>query len=88
MSNDCNENVKAGFVASIDSDTSRLCNDLATRGLVPCEHNLVIWQCADSDNWGAAIETAYDKYNVEVFGESLRGALESLMQTINRVADV
>lgn len=35
----------------------RLVRRLATRGLLPCEHNLQIWQHADNSGWGAAVET-------------------------------
>lgn len=61
---------------------------LTANGLVPCAHNLVMWQCADGDQWGAAIWSAYEQYNAEVLGDSLRDALEKLMVLVNRGADI
>ncbi len=61
---------------------------LATRGLVPCPHNLTIWQHADGSGWGAGITTPYSKNDIDVSGESLEEALKNLMVAMNRGADL
>jgi hypothetical protein len=61
---------------------------LAARGLLPCEHNLEVWQCADGDTWGAAINAADPKLNIEGFGDSMEAALAALMVMANRGADL
>lgn len=60
---------------------------LATRGLVPAEHTLAVWQFADGTGWGAAVTTAYRKLNAEASGDSLQAALEALMRMLNCGAD-
>jgi hypothetical protein len=61
---------------------------LGSRGLVPCEHNLTIWQCPDDGRWGAAIQTPYAQYNAGVYGDTPRAALEELMRATNQGADL
>jgi len=65
----------------------RLIVRLATRGLLPCEHNLQIWQHADNSGWGASVEVPYKVYQAEAHGETLQAALEALMNETNRGAD-
>lgn len=69
-------------------NTEQLITRLASRGLLPCEHNLMVWQCVDDGQWGAAIETPYFSYNTEAYGGSLHESLENLMRTLNRGADL
>jgi len=59
---------------------------LATRGLMPSDHNLTIWQCADGEPWGAAI--TWHNGEKTAYGSSMREALEGLMQATNRAADL
>jgi hypothetical protein len=61
---------------------------LATRGLLPNEHSLTIWQHADGSGWGAAVEAIWPGAGVEGHGETLTGALEELMRNVNRGADL
>ena len=63
---------------------------LGTRGLVPCEHNLLIWQNADASDrqWGAAIATPYQRFNSQVYGATIEAALTALMKATNREADL
>jgi hypothetical protein len=55
---------------------------LATRGLLPCEHNLTIWHTIDG-KWGVAIQDAYEKENVQALKGSLKEALEDLIIQTN-----
>ena len=66
----------------------RMVRRLATRGLLPCEHNLSIWQHADNSGWGASVETPYRAFSAEGHGETIEAALEALMRETNRGADV
>jgi hypothetical protein len=57
---------------------------LASRGLVPFEHNLQIWQHADGSGWGASIQTPFPQYDAEAHGADVRSALENLMVGTNQ----
>lgn len=62
---------------------------LATRGLVPCEHNITIWQFADgTGNWGVAVDAPYTQYRTKAEGRTIEEALYNLMCATNRGADV
>jgi hypothetical protein len=65
-----------------------LISRLATRGLLPCEHNLTIWQHADCSGWGVAIDSAHAAFKVQAHGETIEEALKALMIQLNRGADL
>ncbi len=61
---------------------------LASRGFVPHEHNLTIWQHADGSGWGVGIESGHESIDVAAHGDTLQLALETLMRNTGRGADL
>lgn len=61
---------------------------LVTRGLVPCEHNITIWQfCDGSGQFGVAVDAAELHLRTKASGASVKEALANLMIRINRGAN-
>ena len=73
---------------AINSDVGRMVRLLASQGIVPCAHNLIIWQHADGTGWTVEIDPALKHFKAFGQGPTLRLALVNLMQTTNRGADV
>ena len=61
---------------------------LASQGLLPMPHNLVIWQFADGNGWGAALETGFDGCVADAQGSTIEEALSSLLRKCGRGADI
>jgi len=61
---------------------------LVSRGLLPCEHNLQIWQHADGSGFGAGVSGYKEEHAIEAHGETFQLALENLMIATNRGADI
>lgn len=80
---------EAGSTPSTGSalTVEKMVERLATRGLLPREHNLVIWQTIDGQ-WGVGIETGLRADDIDVLAGSLKEALAELMRWTNRGADV
>lgn len=55
---------------------------LASRGMLPSAHNLVIWEHVDSSGWGVRVETPFHEHDVETHGPTLQAALEELMSLL------
>jgi hypothetical protein len=68
--------------------TEQMIMRLASRGLLPCEHNLMIWECVGDGQWGVSVDASCHAYRAEAYGGSLREALENLMRAVNRTADL
>jgi hypothetical protein len=70
-------------------NTEEMLTRLAARGLVPCEHNITIWQFADGTGlWGASVDAPYTQFRTTACGATIKDALANLMRATNRGADL